>query len=503
MLSIALLMLAHGPAATIADPATASIPATSYADGGAYEEAKAEAGLAFAADLEELAKWCQKNKAYRERDQIYELLLTVQPDHKDARKTLGYTFDRKAEEWVRKREYRQPKRSKPSVTLEAVDKRKQVIEGDVERRIAVLEKHGESLDPATKRAEVRAMLEYAPDHEGLHALIGNVRVPVEGGVDLWVGATAANAILRGRELKTAREKGLTSAGPAEYDEPESQETGLGFVWAHTLRNERMRVLSTGERSEAEQLLSHVSMVWDYLPMVLGGSLEPREDDAIYVLTEDDAAAKFRDNFALVSDDNREYWDVVRGTFLGSTTRMCLVGGGEPARLDMAMRQTIGLYLWRVYGVSGKRGWLTEGIGLYLVHQAVGTRLSMTLNESEYEREDKDYAASLTRDNEDWLALAASMIEKDEAPNLSFVVGKNVGTMTPRDLILSFALAAYLIEGQGVDKTAEILRRVGGDPANGVEGEASAAVLSDVLGLTLPEITPQLLRWLREAHGLGK
>ena len=118
MLSIAILMLAHGPATNTAYPATVSaiVAPTVYADDGPYEQAKAEAGTAFAADLEELAKWCHKSKAYRERNQIYELLLTVQPDHKNARKTLGYTFDRKTEEWVRKREYREPKRSKPSVT---------------------------------------------------------------------------------------------------------------------------------------------------------------------------------------------------------------------------------------------------------------------------------------------------------------------------------------------------------------------------------------------------
>lgn len=498
------------PAAEVSPrPLVESAPVAPTRD---YAADKRAALAAAVADAEELAKWCQKNKAFLERDRAYELIIGFDPDHKAARKALGYSFDKKTEEWIRKREYREPRNTKKSAALEAVGLREELLDKHVGRMLAAIESNADAIDPATKKTDLKALLAEWPDDERIRLQLGQVRLSVDGEPDRWVSPLAAKTLSARAELKELRatlRAAEVAAEPTQLREDE-KDLGSGLEWKAMLQAGPLRLLSTGDSSRATTVLSDLQLLWAYMPKVLGGTTGVTDGATSYLLASGEAADTFRQGCSLVSDDNRSFWDQNIGTFLGQTVHTALYSRTAQARRDMALRLPVTLYLFQNYGIRSDRGWIVEGFGLLLVHQIAGTRLSYSRHTAVGEdvsqgSDDRDFQDRIKRRDADWLELSRESIKGGDAPNLSFVLGKNSGAMTSRDLIMANALAAFLIEAKGPEVTESVLRRIGGEWKAGqqvVPGEASAKVLEDVFGVPLPKIYEVLEEWLTEIKQKG-
>ncbi|MFT7677705.1 MAG: hypothetical protein ACI8QC_001688 [Planctomycetota bacterium] len=488
--------------ASPANPATLLPPAVlQEPDARNYNFAKQAAGEALATQMEELAVWCQKNKAYLERNRAYEVVILYKPDHKLARKLLGYNFDRKSKEWTRRGNYKAPKNSKPPEALEALEKRELIFAAYTESLIAAIEANIDTLPKRIRLKDLQPLLEERPDDARVRTLMGQVRLFEDGKPDEWVLPTTKLALERRKSLRDFRRSNRKSAPAPKSTNVQDVEADMGFKWNVKLDNGTVRLLSSGSSSESERVLRDLHMLWRYLPEVMGGKLTVGDGTTIYLLTNPGAKDKFGAESSLLSDTNRNYWAKTVGTFLGASTSMALYNSNQPGRLDMACRLTVSLYLWQEYGISADRGWVTEGFGLYLVNQMQGTRLSYTLNSDEYEdKSEENFASRIKEPDSDWLELARRMLRDKKAPGLQFVLGKDVGAMAPRDLIIANALAAYLVEAHGPKVVESILRRIGGTWVDGelIKPKDSAArVLEQVLEARLPEIYTLLEDWLTE------
>lgn len=485
-----------------ASPAPLLAPAAfQEPDARNYNSAKQAAAEALATEMEELAIWCQQNKAYLERNRAYEVVIKYKPDHKLARKLLGYNYDRRAKEWSRRGNYRAPKNTKPSAALEALEKRELVFAAYTDRLIAAIEANIETLPKRIRLRDLEPLLKERPNDERIRRLVGQVKMSDEGEPNQWVLPTTKLTIERRKSLRDFRRNNRKSAPAPKSTEVQDMEADMGFKWNVRLDNGTVRLLSSGGSSEAERMLRDLHMLWLYLPQVMGGKLTAGEGTTVYLLTNPGAKEKFVSASPLVNQTNKDNWARMVGTFLGASTSMALYNPNQPGRLDMACRLTVNLYLWQEYGISADRGWVTEGFGLYLVSQLQGTRLSFTLNSDEYDDSDeRNYASRIKDPDSDWLEIARRMLRDKKAPRLSFVLGKDVGALAPRDLVIANALAAYLVEAKGPKVVESILRRIGGTWVDGemVKAQASAAkVLEDALEVRLPEIYVLLEDWLTE------
>ena len=489
-------VLASLPALTLTAAAPLQEP-----DARNYNFAKQAAGETLANAMEELAVWCQKNKAYLERNRAYEVLIEYRPDHKLARKLLGYRFDRGSKKWNRRSNYKAPRNSNPPAALEALEKRELIFAAYTDKLIAAIEANIDSLPKKIRMRDLKPLLVERPDDERVHLLMGQVKLSVDGKPDQWVRPTTKLAIERRKSLREFRRDERRAAPAPRSTELQAEESDLGFNWNVRLDNGTVRVLSSGGSSEAERALRDMHMLWLYMPKVMGGKLKASEGATLYLLTNPMAKDKFGLECSLLNQINRDAWSKMIGTFLGASVSMALYDPNEPARLDMACRLTISLYLWQEYGISAERGWVTEGFGLYLVNQLQGTRLSFTLNSDEYnDTGERDYDSRIKQPDSDWLELARRMLRDKKAPHLSFVLGKDVGSLVPRDLLIANALAAYLVEAHGPEAVERILRRIGGTWVDGelVKAKDSAAkALEDELEVRLPEIYGLLEDWLTE------
>lgn len=476
-----------------------------------YAADKRAALAAAVADAEGLAEWCQKNKAFLERDRAYELILSFQPDHKDARKALGYSKDKKTGEWIRKREYREPRNPKASSALEAVELRGTLLSAHVERMLAAIEANADSIDPSTKRDDLKALLAEWPDDDRIRLALGQVRLSVDGKPDRWVSPLAARTLSARAEMRELRESLRASLPAPEPTELLDYEKDLGgdLEWKAALEAGPLRLLSTGSKDVAANVLGDLQLMWAYLPKALGGTTGATDGATSYLLASGGAADAFRDKCTLVGDDNKAFWDQNIGTFLGQTVHTALYSRTAQARRDMALRLPVTLYLYQNYGIRSDRGWVVEGFGLMLVHQIAGTRLSYSRHKAGDDMsqgtDERDFQDRIKRGDADWLELGRQTMKEGKAPNLSFVLGKNSGAMTSRDLVMANALAAFLIEAKGPEVVDSVLRRIGGQWENGkrvVEGESSVKVLEDVFEAPLPKIYEVLEEWLTEIKQKG-
>ena len=97
-------------------------------------------------------------------------------------------------------------------------------------------------------------------------------------------------------------------------------------------------------------------------------------------------------------------------------------------------------------------------------------------------------SSIAASGANWLGLAHGVLTKEKPPTLPFVLGKDVNQLTADDLLVSYGLSVYLIEGHP-DLAPKILRRAAKEPA--------VTVLEEELGVTLKELQSDLTEWLKE------
>ena len=198
----------------------------------------------------------------------------------------------------------------------------------------------------------------------------------------------------------------------------------------------------------------------------------------------------------LSADYRDFLRGLLGSGIQGSADLAQWGPSEADRRDMLVREGVGWLMADAFGITTAHGWVHEGFGLYFSKQLVNTRLHWFAKPSEYGRVEDDEALRnrMAGGKTDWLEEALLVLQGDQPPKLQFLLGKDVNRMTTTELLVSHALAAYLIEGRP-DRLPAIWAAVG-------EGEPSANVLTRELETTLDRLQARLVRWLDERRGEG-
>lgn len=461
-----------------------------------FERAKEKARTTHEEGLEEFIGWAQENKAYRLRDAAYESLLEYQPDHKKARKFLKYTYDRKKEQWVRRRPYKAPKAGKPEVVAEGEKKRAALDEALVSSILEAIDEHEDALGPTRRRSELKELLALAPDDEDLRYQLGYIEVEKDGET-VWVSAIVAAA-------EDARER--IQEGLAEYrdemPEPTSteidgEETEWGVEWESGLENERVRVVASDvvDEEELARTLETAHVLWDVLPDLIGGSLKPYRGFTIYAFDGSAHLESFLRSYPDLSEDDKALYRRLGGSFMDAKPRLMSWAPRAENRIDFTARSITGSYIATGFGVNANTGWLFEGVGQYVNQLVVGTRLTSAVVGTEYEdAKDVDIERDGTREAGDWIGAAGDILEDAGPIRLAKAMGLSTNEMKADDLFLSYALVSYLIEGHGADTVERIFKGV-------AEGEASSVqIVEQVLGMKVPDLQNELATWIESVGG---
>jgi hypothetical protein len=114
------------------------------------------------------------------------------------------------------------------------------------------------------------------------------------------------------------------------------------------------------------------------------------------------------------------------------------------RIDGSVRQMIGDFLGRGFGIGFDAGWAWEGFGLYLTRELVGTRLTWFIQPDSGTKPDL-LKARLLKPDANWINEAWELLKTPERPPFAAALDRELNAMKVPDVLYAYALAAYLIE----------------------------------------------------------
>ncbi|MSR63731.1 MAG: hypothetical protein EXS08_14995 [Planctomycetes bacterium] len=165
-------------------------------------------------------------------------------------------------------------------------------------------------------------------------------------------------------------------------------------------------------------------------------------------------------------------------------------GDAEKRLDGMVRLTLDWILRQQKVTLEEQAWLHEGLGFYLTHALVDTRLTwfVPAHLGDVKRDGANIllVQQMAEPGADWLALARGLFAPQQKFDLEELFHLQADELDPRDYLRMHALAAYLVE---VHRAAlgPVITRV-------AAGENPRLVLEEALGVPLPELRTRLDSW---------
>ncbi len=455
------------------------------ADASAFETAWRARGATTAKAFEAFAVTCHKAKFFRDRNAAYEVVLLFDPDHRSARTWLKYRKDAKGG-WKRG-SYKPPRNTKPPGPEH--DKLRATLAGDfTDAAFELLTKHAKDITPARRQAALRDMVRVAPAREDVREALGEL-LTAEG---VWILAESVSARAR-REAILKQAKICLAAVPSPKPErPTQADNALKLRWTAIFQAPKVRLMGTAPKPELLQAVRRIEACYPLCTFVLGPSKRKVKPMVVYLLSGSTDRTTILANHPKTNDTYRAWAAKRQSSWFPKTSHMWIYGSDQGMRLEWCSRQVMGSLLSVRTGVRGEPGWAFEGHGLYLSNLIAGQRRTFFVKRTEYGDQGKhkdDLWEHLRKQDTDWRQEARTLLAGPRAPDLRLLLGKKLNAMNTEDMLASFALAAFLLEGRP-GEAAKILEAVG-------RGKQDSVKVLSAAGLDPATLILKLRRWLDE------
>jgi hypothetical protein len=446
-----------------------------------FETKRTQAQAVLITNLNKLASWCNGNDLFLERDRVYRQVLELDPDNLDARKGLRYSRQSDGS-WQEAAARGEVKNMNEKALAKLPKRTSDAVRPYAETLMALIEK--EPSYSAKRQAVYDELLTLDPDNELVHKARGEVLV--EG---KWVLPETVGGKARREEIKKLVKSSKETLPPVQDGKAEVEERILGVEWASVVTTPSVRILSTGPAEEAREIARAVSAAGPLLKALLGlEAVHYPTGYTIYILENPGEKESILAKLQL-SDADRERLFAMQSAGIPQTNNVIVFEPEADRRLDCSVRHTIGHLLARNLGVKPHQAWAWEGLGLYLTRELVGTRLTWFVGEEGAASEDSTLRAKLMSPDTNWIAEAYSVLVEEDRPDLVDVLKLDLNKLGTSQMLVAYALVAYLLEGRPKD-AAGFLQAVG----SGAEpNEASRTTLK----LSLAELQLRIKMWLEQ------
>jgi hypothetical protein len=312
----------------------------------------------------------------------------------------------------------------------------------------------------------------------------------------WVQASTARALQQRKAQSKNWKVALDQVNELDESEPDSDEVAMGIPWKSCAEGASFRVLSANDTKEAKDVAKKLEALTIWMHPLLGTRAQ---DEMVHVyLMAHEQGPKFLDEFPDLGDPMREDLKNSNGAFLGRADRIGVWNSHAASRTDQTIRLAISYALLDTYGRAdegwvkhGLPGWMDQGLGVYLAFMMNGTKLSVQLMESKYEKGKGDPGGVLQGSDEDWIMNArVAMTRKRKPINLAVALGRNTDVLSTQELYVTYGFSAWILEGHDAETTHAILLGAG-------QRENPTTVLERVLQKPFLQIEESFRQWLRE------
>lgn len=435
-------------------------------------------------DLEALATWCGDRELFAERDRTWRAILDLEPNNAAARKGLRYS-KKPDGTWVEPAP-REIKNFNPKALPELATRRQATVLPFATAMHAALDEH--ACDDTLRNLVYHEILGADPDDARTRGLLGEVKAG-----EAWVLEETLFARTRRSELKEWIDRAKDPSAKLFVTELSPLEQSMGIVLAQHVETPHVRVVGTCDKTECETTARACEAVGDVLRSCFSITTEHESGYTIYLLTNSSEGSAVLEKLPGVSPEYREFLRKVVGAKIPMQPYVVYWDKDSKRRIDGSVRQTIGSFLDRAFGIGMEAGWAWEGLGLYLTRELVGTRLTWFVQTDGGSKPDA-LRSRLAKPDANWISEAHELLSKPDRPPFAVSIDRELSAMTTQDLLYAYALAAYFVEGRP-GQGAEVLARIG----SGIGGgrEKTSAAIKAVLKLDAAGLEARLTRWLSE------
>jgi len=443
----------------------------------ALDLARASARTELVARLLTHAAWSQENELYAERNRAWGRVIAIDADNPDARK--GLRFARNADGSWKEPAPRPAKNRNAKAEAEIPARRAEVVGPFREAMLALIEKERPSSD--LRRAMLDEVLGTDPDDAVVRDLLGEART--EAG---WVLKETAVGKERRAAIRAAALKAGDASVPLERVEETALEKGLGAQWTCAVGTGSVRVLATTDAGEGDKIARACAAVPGVVAEALGRPVKLAEPYTVYVLGPAGRDA-FVDAWPGLQPDERERLKGWAGGGIPRAVATAVWDADPRKRLDCASLHAIVHALRAAVGIGPEHGWALEGLGLYLNREVCGTRFAWFTGAA-LDKKNK-LTTRLVQADANWMNEAFVLLSGPGRPDLEAGMEKDVSQVGVAEMLASYALAAYLLEGRPAEAPV-LLERI-------ASGTKPVAAIREVLGMSVHELQERLVRWLSE------
>ena len=336
----------------------------------------------------------------------------------------------------------------------------------------------------------RQIVAVAPDHARARERLGHVQT-AEGP---WLLAESLTTPTRRAKLEARARAAIRDADPGRTSRPNRDENAAGVGWKTIVQGPRVRLAGTPPASEIVQAHALADATFGIFPDIYGAPAPKLPGLTLYLLARTEERTQLLKGHPRSTRAFREGSGTLSSAWLPKSNIVYALSGRKERRFEWSTRQPLAALLRSAYKIRSKQGWAFEGFGLYASHLLCGQRTTFYVRRTDYSEGGPtkgDLWERLKAVDADWRAEARTLYDQGTVPDLRLLLGKGVNTMTTEDLLLSYVLAAWLIEARP-DRIPAILR----DVAKAVPADR---MVEQRLGLDVDGLSARLGRWLRETR----
>jgi len=401
-----------------------------------------EALNTYVTGMEELAAWADKNDIFACRNLVYEDLILVRPEHKIARRTLRFV---KNGDGAWERRGGRPPRDHEKELIPEFNQRFKAL------RDALLATLHETMD-ASEGAGVRErisltveVLKGFPNDARAREIRGESK---KGGK--WLLKETVTAERRRDELAESATKAIDDVAEPKTIQPNDLERKLGVQWQGGFQGTWWRALGTVDIDEVKNAVNVLDASHPFFDWTFGIKTSVPRNCGFYLLTGKDEAAKVLGSHPDISARKRDFYLGLRAGWVPGKNVFFHWSDSATVRLDGSTRMALGILILRNFHINTDRGWVWEGLGLYLDYHLTGGHRTIfvtpEMKTTTKRRTPFDIETRMKKPGVDWVQLALDLVDAKSEPEVRSMARRKVNDMSPEDLVYGYALVAYLVEG---------------------------------------------------------
>jgi hypothetical protein len=428
-------------------------------------------------------EWCQSKSLFLTRQKACELLLELEPEHAEARRTLGFTRAKDGT-WKAPEKPRTLRDFDQKALAEAAGRWREATASYVTAMVGLLE--AGALSAEEKELAAREAFRVDPENERVHVLLGEVKT--EKG---WVLPETQRAKLRRAELLAAVQAAFERAPPVAGVELTAREARIPLK-LRAFAAPGLRVVGTNGEEELRLCAQAMLALQTFLQSVFATKHALPADCTVFLFDARELPV-FAANHPELPEAARAAFQAQEGGGVPGTNDFAFWTGDTQRRVDGIVRLALGFWLSGAFEITVRTGWAYEGFGLVLTRALIRSRLTwLAAPASVADPSTIALRQRLIDPKTNWMDEALRLLHERRQPALAELVRKDASQMTTEDVLYSYALATFLLEAHA-EVVPKMLKRLG-------TGYPGVSALQEAVGMDAGTFERRLERWLTERVG---